>query len=163
MHKQPDGIWRIDLQLGWDIAHAAEPDPARIRARIDKMLGPDVTYDLVWTSIYTFQCRRMAKFRIGRVLFAGDSAHQVSRFRARGANSGIQDADNIAWKLKLMFDGVAPEALLDSYAFERELAADENILNSTRSTDFIMPKSAVSKIFRDAARSLAAKAPFART
>ena len=105
----------------------------------------------------------MAKFRIGRVLFAGDSAHQVSPFRARAANSVIQDADNIAWKLKLMFDGVAPEALLDSYAFERELAADENILNSTRSTDFITPKSAVSKIFRDAALSQAAKAPFART
>ena len=163
LHKQPDGIWRIDLQLGWDIDRTAELDPARIRARIDKMLGPDVNYDLVWTSIYTFQCRRMDTFRIGRVLFAGDAAHQVSPFGARGANSGIQDADNIAWKLKLVLDGVAPDGLLDSYAFERELAADENILNSTRSTDFITPKSAVSKIFRDAALSLAAKAPFART
>ena len=163
LHKQPDGIWRIDLQLGWDIDRAAELDPTRIRARIDKMLGPDVTYDLVWTSIYTFQCRRMEKFRVGRVLFAGDSAHQVSPFGARGANSGIQDADNIAWKLKLVLNGVAPEVLLDSYAFERELAADENILNSTRSTDFITPKTEISMLFRDAALSLAAKAPFART
>lgn len=162
LHKQPEGIWRIDLQLGWDIDRAAELDPARIRARIDKMLGPEVVYDLVWTSIYTFQCRRMQKFRTGRVLFAGDSAHQVSPFGARGANSGIQDADNLAWKLKLVLDGTAPETLLDSYGYERELAADENILNSTRSTDFITPKSAVSRIFRDAALSLAAKAPFAR-
>lgn len=163
LHKQPDGIWRIDLQLGWDIDRTAELDPARIRTRIDKMLGPDVKYELVWTSIYTFQCRRMEKFRVGRVLFAGDSAHQVSPFGARGANSGIQDADNLAWKLKLVLDGTAPEQLLDSYAYERELAADENIQNSTRSTDFITPKSAVSKQFRDAALSLAATAPFART
>lgn len=163
LHKQPDGIWRIDLQLGWDIDRTAELDPARIRARIDKMLGPDVTYELVWTSIYTFQCRRMDKFRVGHVLFAGDSAHQVSPFGARGANSGIQDADNLAWKLKLVLDGTAADTLLDSYGYERELAADENILNSTRSTDFITPKSAVSRLFRDAALSLAAKAPFART
>lgn len=162
LHKQPDGIWRIDLQLGWNIDREAELDPTRIRARIDKMLGPDVKYDLVWTSIYTFQCRRMDKFRTGRVLFAGDSAHQVSPFGARGANSGIQDADNLAWKLKLVLSGVAPDRLLDSYRFERELAADENILNSARSTDFITPKSDISKIFRDAALSLAAKAPFAR-
>lgn len=163
LHKQPDGIWRIDLQLGWDIDRGAELDPTRIRARIDKMLGPDVAYELVWTSIYTFQCRRMEKFRVGRVLFAGDSAHQVSPFGARGANSGIQDADNIAWKLKLVLNGTAPATLLDTYAFERELAADENILNSTRSTDFITPKSEISKQFRDAALSLAAIAPFART
>lgn len=162
LHKQPDGIWRIDLQLGWDIDRAAELNPTRIRARIDKMLGPKVTYELVWTSIYTFQCRRMEKFRVGRVLFAGDSAHQVSPFGARGANSGIQDADNIAWKLKLVLDGTAPDRLLDSYASERERAADENILNSTRSTDFITPKSAISRQFRDATLSLAAKAPFAR-
>lgn len=163
LHKQPDGIWRIDLQLGWDIDRAQELDPARIRARIDKMLGPDVKYDLVWTSIYTFQCRRMDKFRVGRVLFAGDSAHQVSPFGARGANSGIQDADNLAWKLKLVLAGTAPEALLDSYAQEREQAADENILNSSRSTDFITPKSEISKLFRDAALALAVYAPFART
>jgi 3-(3-hydroxy-phenyl)propionate hydroxylase len=162
LHKQPDGIWRIDLQLGWDIDRAAELDPARIRARIDKMLGPDVTYELVWTSIYTFQCRRMDKFRVGRVLFAGDAAHQVSPFGARGANSGIQDADNLAWKLKLVLDGIAPDTLVDSYGYEREMAADENILNSTRSTDFITPKSVISRLFRDAALSLAAKAPFAR-
>ena len=162
LHKQPDGIWRIDLQLGRDIDRAAELDPARIRARIDKMLGPNVTYELVWTSIYTFQCRRMDKFRVSRVLFAGDSAHQVSPFGARGANSSIQNANDLAWKLKLVLDGTAPEALLNSYAFERELAADENILNSSLSTDFITPKSAASRLFRDAALSLAAKAPFAR-
>ena len=162
LHKQPDGIWRIDFQLGWDIDRKKELKEENIRARVDGMLGPDTNYELEWTSIYTFQCRRMEKFRHRRILFAGDSAHQVSPFGARGANSGIQDIDNLGWKLKLVIDGKAPETLLDTYSDERVYGADENITNSTRSTDFITPKSEISKIFRNAALSLAASAPFAR-
>ena len=127
------------------------------------MLGGRIDYELVWTSIYTFQCRRMERFRHGRVLFAGDSAHQVSPFGARGANSGIQDIDNLGWKLELVLKGIAPDALLDSYDTERVQAADENILNSTRSTDFITPKSKTSKAFRNAVLDLAGQAPFARS
>jgi 3-(3-hydroxy-phenyl)propionate hydroxylase len=163
LHKQPDNVWRIDFQLGWNIDRAKEIEPERVRARIDAMLGPEVDYTLVWTSIYTFQCRRMEKFRHGRVLFAGDAAHQVSPFGARGANSGIQDVDNLCWKLKLVLDGVAPEALLDTYSDERVLGADENILNSTRATDFITPKSEISKVFRNAVLDLAEMTPFARS
>lgn len=162
LHKQPDDIWRIDFQLGWDIDRELEMDTARIRARVDAMLGEGVDYELEWTSIYTFQCRRMEKFRHGSILFAGDSAHQVSPFGARGANSGIQDTDNLAWKLDLVIKGLAPETLLDSYASEREFAADENILNSTRATDFLTPKSAMSKCFRNAVLHLAADHAFAR-
>jgi 3-(3-hydroxy-phenyl)propionate hydroxylase len=97
------------------------------------------------------------------VIFAGDAAHQVSPFGARGANSGIQDADNLGWKLAMVVQGIAPEALLDSYDDERVHGAEENILNSTRATDFITPKSAVSKLFRNAVLNLAATLPFART
>jgi 3-(3-hydroxy-phenyl)propionate hydroxylase len=163
LHKQPDDIWRIDFQLGWNIDRAREMEPARIRARVDAMLGPDVDYELDWCSIYTFQCRRMERFRHGRVLFAGDAAHQVSPFGARGANSGVQDVDNLAWKLALVLQGIAPEALLDSYDAERVYGADENILNSTRATDFITPKTPVSKMFRNAVLELAEALPFART
>ncbi len=126
------------------------------------MLGDERPFELEWVSVYTFQCRRMARFRHGRVLFAGDAAHQVSPFGARGANSGIQDAENLAWKLALVLAGHAPERLLDSYSDERVHAADENILNSTRSTDFITPKSTMSRTFRDAVLELAADHPFAR-
>ncbi|MEO1556465.1 MAG: FAD-dependent oxidoreductase [Pseudomonadota bacterium] len=162
LHKQPDDIWRIDFQLGWDIDRAAELDPDRIRARVDAMLGEGAEYELEWTSIYTFQCRRMETFRHGNVLFAGDSAHQVSPFGARGANSGIQDAENLAWKLDLVLRGLAPDSLLDSYSTERSFAADENILNSTRATDFLTPKSEISAIFRNAVLELASDHAFAR-
>ena len=126
------------------------------------MLGDGVDFELEWVSIYTFQCRRMERFAHGRVLFAGDAAHQVSPFGARGANSGIQDVDNLAWKLDLVVRRLAPESLLASYDAERIPASDENILNSTRSTDFITPKSEISRTFRDAVLQLAAKYPFAR-
>ncbi|MCB1831568.1 MAG: FAD-dependent monooxygenase, partial [Gammaproteobacteria bacterium] len=108
-------------------------------------LGEDTEFELEWCSVYTFRCRRMERFRYGRTLFVGDAAHQVSPFGARGANSGIQDSDNLIWKLKLVMDGLAPARLLDTYSDERVFAADENIMNSTRSTDFITPKSTVSR------------------
>lgn len=166
LHKQPDDIWRIDFQLGWDIDRATELDPARIRTRVDAMLstqtGTPPDYELEWTSIYTFQCRRMEKFRHNRVLFAGDAAHQVSPFGARGANSGIEDVDNLGWKLALVINGNAPDTLLDTYSEERVFGADENILNSSRSTDFLTPKSDISKVFRNAVLKLAQQHPFAR-
>jgi 3-(3-hydroxy-phenyl)propionate hydroxylase len=162
LHRQPDNIWRIDFQLGWDADPVAEKAPERVIPRIQALLGKDAGFTLEWVSIYTFCCLRMDSFRHGRVLFAGDAAHGVSPFGARGANSGVQDADNLAWKLRLVVNGEAPDTLLDTYASERELAADENILNSTRSTDFITPKSAVSKLFRDAVLQLAKDQPFAR-
>jgi 3-(3-hydroxy-phenyl)propionate hydroxylase len=126
------------------------------------MLGPEREFTLEWVSVYTFQCRRMKRLRHGRVLFVGDAAHQVSPFGARGANSGIQDADNLGWKLRLVIEGRAPEALLDSYDAERAVAADENILNSTRSTDFITPKTPMSRRFRNAVLEMARDFPFAR-
>lgn len=162
LHKQPDGVWRIDLQLGWDIDKEEEQKPENVIPRLKAMLGNDVKFELEWVSIYTFQCRRMEKFRHGRVLFAGDAAHQVSPFGARGANSGLQDTDNLIWKLKLIIDGTSPETLLDSYDYERVHGADENIMNSSRSTDFITPKSETSRIFRDAVLDLSEKYAFAR-
>ncbi|CAO3432510.1 FAD-dependent oxidoreductase [Azospirillum doebereinerae] len=162
LHRQPDNVWRIDFQLGWDADPEEEKKPEKVIPRIRALLGNDVDFTFDWVSVYTFACLRMDDFRHGRVLFAGDSAHGVSPFGARGANSGMQDADNLAWKLHLVLDGRAPDRLLDSYASEREFAADENIRNSTRSTDFITPKSEVSRLFRDAALSLSRDCAFAR-
>jgi len=162
LHMQADNVWRIDFQLGADADPEEEKRPERVIPRLKAMLGEDTEFELEWVSVYTFKCRRLDRFRHGRVLFAGDAAHQVSPFGARGANSGVQDAENLAWKLKLVLDGAAPEALVDSYDAERVRAAKENLLNSTRSTDFITPKSAVSRAFRDAVLDLAEHLPFAR-
>ncbi|ATE61350.1 FAD-dependent oxidoreductase [Thauera sinica] len=162
LHRQADNVWRIDFQLGWQADPEEEKKPENVIPRIKAMLGDDREFELEWVSVYTFQCRRMNRFNHGRVLFVGDAAHQVSPFGGRGANSGIQDTDNLAWKLKLVMDGKAPATLLDTYSEERTFAADENIMNSTRSTDFITPKSTVSKTFRNAVLGLAEHYAFAR-
>ena len=163
LHMQPDNVWRIDFQLGWDADPEEEKKPEKIIPRVKALLGDDAQFELEWASVYTFSCLRMDAFRQGRVFFAGDSAHGVSPFGARGANSGVQDAENLAWKLAAVLQGRAADALLDSYGQEREYAADENILNSTRATDFITPKSEVSRLFRDAVLQLAKRHAFART
>jgi 3-(3-hydroxy-phenyl)propionate hydroxylase len=162
MHRQADNVWRIDFQLGFDADPVVEREPARVMARVRAMLGDDTNVELVWWSVYTFSCMRMERFRHGRVIFAGDCAHGVSPFGARGANSGVQDADNLAWKLHYVIRGDAPDQLLDTYASERERAADENIAHSTRSADFLTPKTDMSRVFRDAVLSLAQAHPFAR-
>ncbi|HEV7268457.1 MAG TPA: FAD-dependent oxidoreductase [Falsiroseomonas sp.] len=162
LHKQPDDVWRIDFQLGWDADPEEEKRPEKVIPRVRAMLGEHVPFELEWVSVYTFRCRRIERFRHGRMLFAGDAAHQVSPFGARGGNAGVQDADNLAWKLAAVLAGRAPEALLDSYDAERIPAADENILNSTRSTDFITPKTDAARAYRDAVLELAAQHEFAR-
>ena len=162
LHMEADNVWRIDFQLGWDAGPDEEKKPERVIPRIQAMLGPDVSFELEWVSVYQFACRRIDRFRHGRVLFAGDSAHQVSPFGARGANSGVHDVDNLVWKLKLVREGRAPLALIDTYHEERAFAADDNLKNSTRSTDFITPKSRASRLLRDAALTLSEHEPFAR-
>jgi len=163
LHREADDVYRIDFQLGWDADPDEEKKPERVIPRIRAMLGDEREFTLEWVSVYTFQCRRMNDFRHGRCLFAGDAAHQVSPFGARGANSGVQDADNLIWKLMLVIEGRAPLRLLDTYTEERVFAADENIMNSTRSTDFITPKGQVSTTFRNAVLELSRELPFART
>ena len=161
LHKQPDDIWRIDLQLNPDANPVEEKRPENVRPRIERMLGHD-KFEFEWISLYKFQCRRMAKFLHGRVIFAGDSAHQVSPFGARGANSGLEDAENLAWKLDRILRGLSPEGLLESYHVERSAAADENIRESTRSTEFMAPVTRQEARLRQAVLSLAKETEFGK-
>jgi 3-(3-hydroxy-phenyl)propionate hydroxylase len=161
LHKQPDDTYRIDLQLGWDTDPEEERKPERVIPRIREVVGGR-PFELDWVSVYTFQCRRLERFVHGRVIFAGDSAHVVSPFGARGGNGGIQDVDNLGWKLASVLRAEAPASLLDSYDEERVHGADENILNSSRSTAFMTPKSEIEAVFRRAVLDLAGAHPFAR-
>ena len=161
LHKQPDDIWRIDLQLGPDADPEVERRTDNVGPRIKAVVG-ERPFEIDWVSVYSFQCRRLERFVHGRVVFAGDSAHVVSPFGARGGNGGIQDADNLGWKLALVLRGEAPQSLVATYDEERLRGADENILNSARSTSFMTPKSAMERIFREEVLAMAATESFAR-
>jgi 3-(3-hydroxy-phenyl)propionate hydroxylase len=162
LHRQAANLWRIDFQLGWYADPAAEQQPERVAMRLRRILGERAEFRVEAAEVYTFQCRRLERFVHGRVVFAGDAAHQVSPFGARGANSGVQDADNLAWKLRLVLAGLAPAALLESYDRERVAAADENLCYAARAAEFISPRSPMTRALRDAALHLAGRFSFAR-
>lgn len=162
LHKQADNVWRIDFQLGWDADPEEEKQLENIRPRIEAMLGEDLEWELEWASVYTFRCRKMDSFIHGPVFFIGDAAHQVSPFGARGANGALQGVENLCWKLGAVLKGRAPRSLLATYDTERQHGARENILHSTRATDFMTPKNHVTRIFRDTVLELARDYPFAR-
>src|SRR3954454_10012312 len=161
LHRQPENISRIDLQLSPDADPATEKLPENVRPRIARMLGHDA-FEFVWISLYKFQSRPMQQFIPARVLFDGDAAHRVSPFGARGANSGLEDAENLAWMLARVLAGQSPEALLATYHVERSAAADENIRESTRSTDFMAPFTKQEARLREAVLALAGETEFAK-
>lgn len=163
MHQQPDQIWRVDWQLGPDDDPVQEAKPEKINERLATMFGPDVPFETQFASIYSFEVRRVPDFRAGRVLFAGDAAHQLSPFGGgRGGNSAMQDVDNLVWKIAHIVEGKAPERLIDSYNAERAPVADENMRLSRRAAEFINPSSKHSLAIRNAVLALAPKQPFAK-
>ncbi len=161
LHKQPGNLWRIDLQLPATADAEAEKRPENVRPRLERMLG-HTQFDLAWVSVYRFRCLRLERFIHNCVIFAGDSAHQVSPFGARGANSGLQDVENLGWKLAALAQGRAGPGLLASYDTERSEGADDNLGHSTRSTDFIAPQGPAERVLRDAALVLARHHDFAK-
>ncbi|MFI9380761.1 FAD-dependent monooxygenase [Kutzneria sp. NPDC052558] len=135
IHPCPDSTFRID----WQIPAGLDPDDAAVDARIRQVVG-DRPYELVWKSVYRFHSRCVDRMRVGRVLLAGDCAHLVAPFGARGLNSGVADAENAAWKLAFVLRGWAPEALLDSYDAERLAAARENLAITSATMRFLVPQ-----------------------
>ncbi len=161
LHKQPDNIYRIDLQLGPETDPKEEAREEKVVPRIKEIMG-EKPFELDWMSVYKFRCAKLERFVHNRIVFVGDSAHVVSPFGARGGNGGIQDVDNLGWKLAAVLKGDAPDSLIETYHEERSHGAAENILNSSRATNFMTPKSPIEHQFRTEVLRLSKSMPFAR-
>jgi 3-(3-hydroxy-phenyl)propionate hydroxylase len=161
-HQMADGIWRTDWQIGHLPDADAETTPQRATERLRKLVGPGVRFELVWVGPWRFKKRLLKRFVHGHVVFAGDAAHEHSPFGARGGNSAIQDANNLAWKLALILEGTAQPGLLQTYEDERHYAARDNTENATRSAIFIGPESDGQRLFRNAILDLAQHHAWAR-
>ncbi len=161
VHPCPDQRFRIDWQVPAEYDLAAETASGALDARVRQIVG-DRPYELIWTSVYRFQSRCADRFRVGRVLLAGDAAHLVSPFGARGMNSGVADAENAAWKLAWVLRGRAGAELLESYHVERHAAAVENLEVTTATMDFLVPPDAQRAAHRLDVLDRAADDPAAR-
>ncbi|SIT40590.1 putative aromatic ring monooxygenase [Paraburkholderia ribeironis] len=161
MHQQADNLWRIDFELRDDEVDVAT-NIADAAVRITGLVGDTEDIEVEWTSQYAVQSKTMSDYRHGRIIFIGDSAHQVSPYGARGGNSGVPDTENLGWKLKRVLTGKAPEKILDSYSDERVAAARENVTRSSQSTEFITPHSFGSHLLRQAVLLMAKEQPLAR-
>ena len=165
-HLMADQVWRIDYQMAPDADAAYVSREDVVRERLEKQFGKDVKVDIVWVGPYAYRSECVSRMAVdlGRstVFLMGDSAKVVSPFGARGGNTGIADADNLAWKLAAVVQGRAAPALLESYHAERHEAATTNVLVTNRTARFLRPAEGAEKLFRSATIALAKKYPFAR-
>ena len=161
-HLMADDVWRIDYQMEPDADPAHVSSEAQVRARLQRQFGPGVQCEIVWVGPYAYRSQCLNQLRIGSVFFMGDTAKIVSPFGARGGNTGVADADNLAWKLAAVLRGQASPALLDSYNDERLEAARQNVLVTNRTARFLRPADGIERTFRNAVIGLARRYPFAR-
>jgi 3-(3-hydroxy-phenyl)propionate hydroxylase len=161
-HLMADEVWRIDYQM----APNADPEQVSredvVRERLRQQFGPDMECEIVWVGPYAYRSQCLHYLRIGSVFFMGDTAKIVSPFGARGGNTGVADADNLAWKLAAVLKARAPLGLLNSYDEERHEAASQNVQVTNRTARFLRPAEGMERLFRSAAISLAKQYVFAR-
>lgn len=149
IHPQPDGIWRIDWQMGSKVDPTVESSMQNMDRRIRALIG-NRPYEIVWLSTYRFHQRLLEQFRHGRVFFAGDAAHLVAPFGARGLNSAVQDVENLDWKMAFVLKGLADQKLLDTYQQERWPAQAENQKVTLATMRFMAPHTSWLRLRRDA-------------
>jgi 3-(3-hydroxy-phenyl)propionate hydroxylase len=150
IHPQPDDTWRIDWQVPPGTDLEAERASGDLDRRVRAVIGAAADYELLWATPYRFHQRLVERFRVGRLLLAGDAAHLMSPFGARGLNSGVADAENLAWKLAAVISGRASDDLLESYQTERRAAAVENLAISDASMRFMVPRGRLRRLLRNA-------------
>lgn len=161
-HLMADDVWRIDYQMAPNADPQVVSSEGAVRERLKKQFGKDVDCEIVWVGSYSYRSQCLDQMRIGHVFFMGDTAKVVSPFGARGGNTGIADADNLAWKLAAVLKGRAPARLLDSYHEERHEAAVQNVSVTNRTARYLRPADGPERVLRDATISLARQYPFAR-
>ncbi|MDN5857740.1 MAG: FAD-dependent monooxygenase [Pseudonocardia sp.] len=154
--RDPDGRedrWRLMANVD-----LTEPRPPTERALLDRLQELIATRagrsdgairEAVWTSVFRIQRRLAEDYRRGRVLLVGDAAHIHSPMGGQGMNTGIGDAENLAWKLGLVVAGRAGDGLLDTYATERRPLAAEVLRGADAATRLQVGAGPVGRFVRD--------------
>ena len=166
MHREPHGIWRLDYQLPAGETPEEALAPESLKSRIDAQLAmigyPGIAWELDWSSVYSARTLTLPSYVHGRTLFTGDAAHLLPIFGVRGANTGFQDAQSLAWHLAMVVQGRAKPSLLENYSRERVGAAREIIDEAGKSTRFMTPPTKGFRLLRDDVLSLSLTQEFVR-
>lgn len=139
IHPQPDSTVHVDSQVGLDLTDADEEVRDRLLHGLLRAILGDDPYSVRWVTTYRFKQLRARNFRKGRCFLVGDAAHLTSPYGARGMNSGIADAENLAWRLAMAVNGVSSDRILASYEAERIFASNENLAITGRTARFMCP------------------------
>ena len=118
--KDPNRRWELQVLPGETREEMEKPE--KIRKLLESWLPPE-HYDIRRAAVYQFHAATATSWRNGRVLLAGDAAHQTPPFMGQGLNAGFRDAANLGWKLPLIVNGDCDAAFLDSYGAERDAHA----------------------------------------
>ena len=166
MHREPNGIWRVDYQLPPGETPEEALRPESLKARIDAQLAmighAGLKWEMDWSSVYSARTLTLPDFVNGRVIFTGDAAHLLPIFGVRGANTAFQDAQSLGWHLAYVVKGLAGPSLLKNHSTERVGAAREIIEEAGKSTRFMAPPSRGFRLLRDAVLSLSLTQDFVR-
>jgi 3-(3-hydroxy-phenyl)propionate hydroxylase len=166
MHREPQGIWRIDYQLPPGETPEQALQPASLKERINAQLAmighAGVPWEMDWSSVYSARTLTLPDYQHGRTLFVGDAAHLLPIFGVRGANTAFQDAQSLGWHLAMVCKGITTDKFLQNFSTERVTAAREIITESGKSTRFMAPPSRGFRLLRDAVLSLSLTQAFVR-
>ncbi|HEJ8279592.1 TPA: bifunctional 3-(3-hydroxy-phenyl)propionate/3-hydroxycinnamic acid hydroxylase [Klebsiella oxytoca] len=135
----PHGVRRFEFMVMPGETEAQLSEPHKMRQLLSKVLPDPDNVELIRQRVYTHNARIAERFRVDRVLLAGDAAHIMPVWQGQGYNSGMRDAFNLAWKLALVVNGKAGEALLDSYQQERRDHAKAMIDLSVTAGNVLVP------------------------
>ncbi|MEV6217603.1 bifunctional 3-(3-hydroxy-phenyl)propionate/3-hydroxycinnamic acid hydroxylase [Nocardia sp. NPDC051833] len=155
---QPDGHHRFEFMLRETQSKEEMEDPDTVRGHISRFVDPDEV-EVLRKLVYTFNAVVADRWRIGRVLLAGDAAHMTPQFVGQGMNSGVRDADNLAWKLATIIEHGAAQSILDSYETERRPHAKAMIDLSVLMKNFVSMSNPVAAAVRDTAIVSALRVP----
>ncbi|MEU9868078.1 FAD-dependent monooxygenase [Actinomadura sp. NPDC048021] len=161
IHPQPFSLWHLDFQVGHPPDLESEARDGTLDRRIRAVIG-DHDYEVTWSTSYVFKQLMASRFSVGRCFLVGDAAHLYAPYGARGLNSGLADADNLAWKLGMVVTGQAAPALLATYGEERHAVARHHFSVTSDTAAFMAPTTRRGRWRRDLTLALATRVPAAR-
>tara|TARA_R100001143_G_C3358063_1_gene133789 strand:+ start:2338 stop:4041 length:1704 start_codon:yes stop_codon:yes gene_type:complete len=145
----PHGIRRFEFMVMPDETEEQLRQPKNMHKLLEKVIPYPERVELIRCRVYNHNARLAGQFRKGRVILAGDAAHIMPVWQGQGYNSGMRDAFNLAWKIALVVQGKAGEALLDTYEMERRNHAKAMIDISVLAGNVLAPPKRWQAALRD--------------